>query len=220
MISGAELAAAIRKAAGSVESAPRTMRKLFAAYGGSHSECFTELAAFVDAGDDVRPVDLVRKLIAVVSSRDLTFVEFIAASRSVHLLHRKAHLPLAVVLPKIQTWVEEAVTSASIAPLLGDVLARLEAAGKDWAKLPEAEVFIAPSSDDERHELCLTDSLILTFHQCRRAIVMRRAVLELLGPAEHVQQIAYRLGYSDHGNFGHDFHDFFGVTPKAFRRLQ
>ena len=60
----------------------------------------------------------------------------------------------------------------------------------------------------------------MTFRQCSRAVVMRRAVLELLTPHEHVRQIAYRLGYSEHGNFDHHFHGFFGMTPKELRRLQ
>jgi AraC-like DNA-binding protein len=48
---------------------------------------------------------------------------------------------------------------------------------------------------------------------------MRRAVLELVTTHEYVSQIAYAVGYSDHGNFDHDFKAFFGISPRAFRRL-
>jgi AraC-like DNA-binding protein len=53
----------------------------------------------------------------------------------------------------------------------------------------------------------------------RRAIVMRRAVQGLLATTTHVRQIAFSIGYTDAGNFSHDFRRFFGLTPSRFRKL-
>lgn len=53
----------------------------------------------------------------------------------------------------------------------------------------------------------------------RRAIAMRRAIMELVTSDEYVSQIAYRLGYSEAANFDHDFKKFFCMPPRAFRSL-
>ncbi len=65
----------------------------------------------------------------------------------------------------------------------------------------------------------LFGSLQVLGQQCRLGPVMRRAVIRLVTSREYVSQIAYGVGYSDHPNFDHDFRDFFGITPRAFRRL-
>jgi AraC-like DNA-binding protein len=65
----------------------------------------------------------------------------------------------------------------------------------------------------------ISDEFGLTFVQCRRAVLMRRAAIELIDINQHVRQIAFRLGYSDAANFDHEFRRFFGLTPTAFRRL-
>ena len=61
--------------------------------------------------------------------------------------------------------------------------------------------------------------LQVSVRQRRLAPAMRRAILELVTSDEYVSQIGYGLGYSDPGNFDHDFGKFFGMAPRAFRRL-
>jgi AraC-like DNA-binding protein len=56
------------------------------------------------------------------------------------------------------------------------------------------------------------------FCEWRRTFRMKRAVPELVDTSEHVRQIAYRVGYSDHGQFDHEFEQLFGLSPSDFRR--
>lgn len=70
-----------------------------------------------------------------------------------------------------------------------------------------------------RIEQALSPAVFGQIRQRRLGPTMRRAALELGTSREYVSQIAYGVGYSDHANFDHDFKDFFGITPGAFRRL-
>jgi DNA-binding response OmpR family regulator len=217
LVSGTQLAAAIRKAARPAEPSARVSSVLFRVPVGYRSECFIGLAQLIAGDPTVTPTALAALLASAISHPDLTFVEFMAAARSLELLHRQAHLPAAFVLPRVRTWIEEAAGSTSIDPDLDAMLARIEAAGTGWTKVTEPEAGRGfTSAGGARY---LTRSLDATFHQCRRAIVMRRAVLALLNRQEHVRQVAYRLGYSDHANFDHDFRGFFGIAPTTYRRL-
>ncbi len=141
LVSGAEIAAALRKAATPVALLAKKLT-LFCAYGGRSSRSFLGLLSYL-ANSETNPPDLIRALVRVVLARDLTFVEFRAAARSLHLLHSKVHLPFSAVLPKIREWLEETTAARSLDSRLEDVLGRLEAAGKDWPKFSVADL---PSS--------------------------------------------------------------------------
>lgn len=58
----------------------------------------------------------------------------------------------------------------------------------------------------------------LGFCEWRRTFRMKRAAQELVDTSEHVRQIAYHVGYSDHGQFDHEFEQLFGFSPTEFRR--
>lgn len=59
----------------------------------------------------------------------------------------------------------------------------------------------------------------LDFRSWRRVFRMKHAVQELVGVTEHVRQIAFRVGYTDHGQFDHEFRQMFGLSPTEFRRV-
>lgn len=217
-ITGAELSASIRKAAAKAVTlgAGEAKAQLFAPHQGTSTRSFSELSAFVWS-DDIQPDGLMCVLARVLSARDLTFTEFLAASKSLHLLNRKAHLPFDVALSTLRDWLSPAAVCCPLDPSLEALLTSLEAAGADSSKATIALVNAKGRSTDLiDHRIALAHP---TPNQCRRAVVMRRAVFELLRPHEQIRQIAYRLGYSDHGNFDHDFMDFFSLSPRRFRRL-
>ncbi len=58
----------------------------------------------------------------------------------------------------------------------------------------------------------------LGFREWRRVFRLKRAARELAENTEHVRQIAFRVGYSDHGQFDHEFDQVFGLSPTEFRR--
>lgn len=217
MMIGAALAAAIRAAAAGTMMPPKASR-LFPAYGGKTSRAFSDLVNYV-RGDEVNSTDLPRRLVRTISAHDLTFAEFVAAAKSLSFLNRKAHLPLDAALSTLRDWLDPSSTARPLDSRLQEVLAELEEAGPTWPKLRAADVRIDSYRDRQLDTELFDSPPNPTFPYCRKAVVMRRAVLQLLGPHEQIRQIAYGLGYSDHGNFDHEFLWFFGIAPKQFRWL-
>ena len=221
-ITGADLAASIRNATAQA-AVPggmiiETKSRLFSAYGGTTSRSFSDLVLHIRS-DEVKSSKLSHRLSLTISARDLTFAEFLATSKSLNLLNRKADLPFHVALSTLHDWLDPASTARSLSPRLKELLAHLEAAGRDWPRICASDCEAVHKKNHAPSDQG-TDPATPTFHQCKKAVVMRRAVLELFSPNEQIRQIAYRLGYSDHGNFDHEFRAFFAVSPTAFRRLQ
>ena len=218
-ITGVDLAASIRKAtAQTVVAGPTSVEKrpLFSAYGGKTSRTFSDLVQYVRR-DELSSSDLCRHLARTISAGDLTFAEFLATSKSIHLLHLKADLPFHVALSTLHDWLDPALTARPLDCRLEELLARIEAATANCPKLHIADITVGLVGNGQAE--LFTDPTNPTFHQCKKGVVMRRAARELIGPHEQIRQIAYRLGYSDHGNFDHDFFGFFGVSPRRFRQL-
>jgi AraC family transcriptional regulator len=59
----------------------------------------------------------------------------------------------------------------------------------------------------------------LRFREWRRAYRMKRAAHLLTRDDEQVAQIAFAVGFNDNSQFGREFRELFGVTPRAFRSL-
>jgi FixJ family two-component response regulator/AraC-like DNA-binding protein len=59
----------------------------------------------------------------------------------------------------------------------------------------------------------------LGFRDWRRALVMRSAVRMLAGSDEHVDQIAYGVGFNHPSQFDREFLVLFGMSPMSFRRI-
>jgi DNA-binding response OmpR family regulator/AraC-like DNA-binding protein len=227
-IGGTELVAALRAATAEPQR-PRGPR-LFSPHGSERADCISALLRQLDihkgpaepAPADSNSADLVRVLTEVAANRAVTFLEFVALANATRLLSSPGGPPLSVAIPRIREAIE-AASGRGPSPSdsrVEQVLMRLETSSR--AGSPRAGGSLAADMKLDRVTLwrLLQNQIGLTFPQCRRAVVMRRAVLELAGGDEHVRQIAFSLGYEDAANFGRDFHQFFGVTPTGFRRLQ
>jgi AraC-like DNA-binding protein len=59
----------------------------------------------------------------------------------------------------------------------------------------------------------------LRFREWRRAYRMKRAAHLLTRDDEQVAQIAFAVGFNDNSQFGREFRELFGFTPRAFRSL-
>lgn len=58
----------------------------------------------------------------------------------------------------------------------------------------------------------------LGFREWRRLFRIKRAAQELVETGEHVRQIAFLVGYSQHAQFDREFEQLFGLSPTNFRR--
>jgi AraC-like DNA-binding protein len=104
-------------------------------------------------------------------------------------------------------------------PLVREAVLRIEQAGPQWPALSEETLAAELSISTPAVWRLLHQHLGLGFLECRRAVVMRRAVRELTGAREHVAQIAYGLGYEHASSFNRDFRRFLLTSPTAYRRL-
>lgn len=220
-ITGADLAASIRKATAQVVvPLPTTTgpkMQLFSAYGGKTSRSFSALGEYVRS-DELNSPDLARQLALAISARDLTFIEFLAAGKSLCLVNRKTHLPLERLLPTIREWVDSTSLARPLDSRFEDILSRLEMAGPNWSEISEESSAAALHV----HRITLwrcVGQIGLTFAACRQAIVIRRTVLQLAETREHIRQIAFQLGYRDPSRLDKDFDAFFNFAPTQFRRL-
>jgi DNA-binding response OmpR family regulator len=217
-----DLTTALRTAAESARARRSRPSTLFSISAAKASTSTVTLRLAIEARPAIERDHLARLLANTACASDLTFQEFMATAKALQFLYSKPDLVLSSAVPKVQGWIESASRrgSSSAESRLGQVLARLSKAGKDWSKLSEQVIAADLETDSTRLWQSLSEEFGVTLIRCRRAVLMRKAALELLNGNEHVRQIAYRLGYTDAGNLDHDFRSFFGVTPTFFRRLQ
>jgi FixJ family two-component response regulator/AraC-like DNA-binding protein len=87
---------------------------------------------------------------------------------------------------------------------------------------------VRPSEDDLAAELGIDPAHLgrllrretgVGFREWRRALVMRAAIRMLAGTDEHVDQIAYSVGFDHPSQFDREFRELFGLSPTRFRRL-
>jgi YesN/AraC family two-component response regulator len=160
-------------------------------------------------------------LARVLADPEVTFLGFTAGARALRLIGLDVSTPLRSIVGRIRQWVEQAAHRdlAPADPRAVHVLRRLEAAGARGLDVTEGEL----SAELDMHEASvwrlLQDSLAVNFRQCRRAVMMRRAIQALADSDEQVAQIAYQLGYADASHFDHDFKRFLGTTPQHYRRV-
>lgn len=55
------------------------------------------------------------------------------------------------------------------------------------------------------------------FREWRRLFRIKRAAQELVDITEHVRQVAFRVGYSQHAQFDREFEQVIGLSPTSFR---
>jgi AraC-like DNA-binding protein len=120
----------------------------------------------------------------------------------------------------MDAWLDDAATRAArpLDPRLAFALKRLEESGPEWA-VNEADLAADLHVDRGTLWRLLDHDLGLTFADCRAIVIVRRTVVELARTKEHVQQIAFHLGFSDPSTLNHVFRRVLGTTPGAFREL-
>ncbi len=217
-----DLTTALRAAAETARAGRSRLSSLFSSSADETSASIVTLMLNLESRPGIERDHLARLLANTTCARDLTFLEFIAVAQGLQVLASQSNLVLSSAVPKIRNWIESASrpSSCAAASQLEHVLSRLVTAGKSWSKVSEKGIAADLGIDSAGLWHTLSEEFGVTFIRCRRAVVMRKAAFELTSGNEHVRQIAFRLGYTDAGNIDHDFRDFFGVTPTAFRRLQ
>jgi AraC-like DNA-binding protein len=166
------------------------------------------------AGDTPSPpVDSVEKALTASAKRvlaprvlwiddelEISFVEFARCADALRGTRRQrpdsprpSGRDLARILGRFASFV--ACDVAALEPVVLQVLSRLEAAGTRWRSLTEDNLFIEPHLDRFTVRRHLIEQLGLTLTQTRRAVAMRRVVLELAATDEQIAQIAYLVGH-------------------------
>ena len=214
-----DLLAGLRTAADAPSSVSRSRRALFAPEAVTSRSIDRLLKQLQGRASLDRP-QLGRLLVRTACARQLTFLEFIAIACGIRFLSSRANPAPADVVSAIHEWFEDASNRAGASAIgqLQAILRRLEAAGKDWSKVTERTIARDLGIEFPGDGPLLSEEFALTFINCRRAVLMRNAAIRLSETTDHVRQIAFQLGYSDAGNFDHDFRSFFGLTPTGFRR--
>jgi YesN/AraC family two-component response regulator len=167
--------------------------------------------------------DAAAELVArTLVSSQLTFCQFTSLAQALQLLLSCTSMrPRSEALAAIKEVIGSACAHDSqlMHPHVERVLDRLETADADWREVSDED--LAAESGVARVTLwrSLDKQLGLDFTACRRAVVMRRVVLQLAASAEHVRQIAFRVGYQHPSNLDRDFEHCFGCTPTQFRSL-
>ena len=103
-------------------------------------------------------------------------------------------------------------------PKVVSALARLANAEGGGLGLSEEELGEAEGVSGSRLGRLLRDDIGLGFRMWRRAFRMRCAVRRLSYTTDDVSEIACWLGYGHPNQFTGEFHEVFGLSPRAFRR--
>jgi len=174
----------------------------------------------ISAGLEVRNA-LRRDLLREAVDPDLTLPEFIAMTEAIRLVSsdERAWSPLA--LQHVLDLFDAASRCdwARIDETVRRLVTRLTGSGKACLHMDEHAV--AHDLGVDRNDLLthLRNELGLSVAQLRHVIVMRRAVQMLAVTDEQVAQIAYALGFEHPSPFNRSFASFFGVSPRAFRKI-
>jgi DNA-binding response OmpR family regulator/AraC-like DNA-binding protein len=163
---------------------------------------------------------LVRQLARSLCLTDVTVFEFVAMADGLSAALEGSRRLSGAVVEKIHARFDEAAKRVTrpINPRLAFVLTRLEGSGPEWA-VDEDELAADMKIDRVTLWRLLDRELGLTFSDCRAIVVVRRAIVELAGTKEHVQQIAFHLGFRDASTLNHVFRRVLGTTPGEFRYL-
>lgn len=219
-ITGSRLVKAVREAVGASVLRTGQSSTAFADPSGRPSHAFSKLLQLSRSVEGVS-AEAVRKQIArTLVLPELRPVEFVVAARALHLISTKEDLPLDALLAQVNFWIREANESGRPPDRFLRLIASVDATKERFLQ-PTTAVRTAPHGvSDATDSFQLTGSIHVTVQQCKRLVMMRHAVSQLLNLQEQVRQIAYALGYTDAANFDHDFRRFFGMTPTQFRHLQ
>ncbi len=172
------------------------------------------------AGDLANRRDDLLATLAVALAADVTFFEWLVMARAFAGLMT---LPLAM-LPTLADRLAQDLASAAgpvtaQRDILLGVVACIEAAGAGWRALTLTNVAASLRIDERQIEASLRRAGFASFEHCRRAVAVRRALLELALTGEHVDQIAFAVGYEHRNALNRDFGVLLNVAPKAYRAV-
>jgi DNA-binding response OmpR family regulator len=169
-----------------------------------------------------RPVQEIRVDLATHLAQalldELTIFEFVAMASVLRLVNRDL-LPGAAVSDQLRSHLDPVVhiQAQAVDPVVTEIVARLEDAGTNCRHASEAQMSSALGAPRSAVWKALA-GVGLDFVQIRKAVVMRRAVLQAREDSP-VKLVALNLGYEDESHFMHDFSRFFGISLQKFRGL-
>ena len=226
---GAALIAALRQA---VRASARTS----ALFGPVQAQASRSFGALLSDLDEVWPVlvaadspvglreptreRLSTALALAACDPGLTFIEFLSVARALRAI-AMADRALPLLAHQVRAAIVDAAArrQSAVDDRARYVLTRLESTANRWATIGAEDLAAELKLDSATLWEVLQDQLGLSFIPCRRAVVVRRAVLALAASDEQVAQIAYQIGYEHPNQLDRDVRRLLGVTPTQYRRL-
>lgn len=159
-----------------------------------------------------------RQRLARLLVERLTFFEYMAAVNA--LRTAQPNLPAELVVSRVRRWFEDAQPGNE--RLTRTILAVVDLAdqrGAGWRLLTDDVVLgeIGPEMAGLWPNVMRASGL--TIQKCRKAVVVRRALLELAATTEQVAQIAYQIGYTHETSLDRHFSGLLGMSPSQFRKI-
>lgn len=149
----------------------------------------------------------------------LSFFEYVSATGA--LQTTQSSLPADLVVSRIRRWFEGAPPGGDerFARTILAVVDLVEQKGAKWRLLTDDTVLkeIGPEMAGLWPEVRRAGGL--TIQKCRKAVVVRRALMELAATSEQVAQIAYQTGYAHESALDRDFSRLLGMSPTQFRKI-
>lgn len=159
-----------------------------------------------------------RQLAQALAEPTLTFFEFLALSTSCRMARQGVSVSMSAAAKQV-------IASAArlrwedVDDNVRQVVTVIECARHRWRSLRIDRVAADMNTDAASLRQALHEPMRLTFRSLVRAIVIRRAIVELAASGDHIRQVVYRLGYEHHTSFDRDFHRFLAMSPSEFRVL-
>lgn len=178
------------------------------------------IAGAATRADDEPRQAVLKRLAQVLTDSGVAFCQFLAAARAFRLAVDACDTPAG--LPQaIQSHLQSvcARCRAAADSRVRSILVAIDEAGDRWRELSETKVAREIGMSAASMSRLLHDRLGLTFRQCRRLLLVRRALLEVSRKREQVAQTAYGLGYSHPSVLNRQFRWALGITPRQFREL-
>jgi hypothetical protein len=158
--------------------------------------------------------------LAAALAGDVTVFEYLEIVNAFSVLTRRPGLPFAVLADRLAQALRSAPRRGTASPdLVLGVVGAIEAAGPAWRTLTPEVVVAGEETEAMDLDRFLMAAINLSFRALRRAVIVRRALLELATTNEHVDQVAFSLGYEQSNALNRDLGQVLGISPKAYRAL-
>ena len=167
------------------------------------------------SGADESPAD---RLAQALADPTLTLFEFLALSTCFRTVRNDVSLSLSAAARQLIASAAQ-LRWEDVDDKVRQLANVIEGAGDRWRFLRIDTVAADLDTDAASLRQALHEPMRLTFRLLIRAIVIRRAIAEFAVSGDHIQQVAYRLGYDRDTSFNRDFKLHLGMSPRAFRAL-